>query len=97
MKSRFFEIQIAEYDLLTPLSEIKREHPEIEKYYRARGENGKYMIGLYLKKACELSEVAEWFSDEDFSAVPTKLKDRPKLYRFELVRRLEKYQMSMTI
>ena len=38
MKSRFFEIQIAEYDLLTPLSEIKREHPEIEKYYRARGE-----------------------------------------------------------
>ena len=97
MKSRFFEIQIAEYDLLTPLSEVKREHPEIEKYYRARGENGKYMVGLYLKKACELSEVAEWFSDEDFSAVPTKLKDRPKLNRFELVRRLEKYQMSMTI
>ena len=48
MKSRFFETQIAEYDLLTPLSEIKREHPEIEKYYRARRENGKYMVGLYL-------------------------------------------------
>lgn len=97
MKSRFFEIQIAKHDLLVSPDEMKCFHSEIETFYRTRENNGKYLIFLYLKKSCEQTDVAEWFSDNCFQAVLTKLKDHPNLYRLELRRKLNVSQVSMTI
>lgn len=97
MKSRFFEIQIVQYDLLVPLDDLKYFHPEIETFYQTRGYDGKYYLFLYLKKSCEQTDVAEWFSDNHFQAVLTTLKDQPNCYRLELRRKLNINQLSMTI
>lgn len=97
MKCRFFEIQMATYDLLRPLDEIKHFHPEIEMFYRTRENNEKSRIFLCLKKNCEQVDVAEWFSDDHFQAFLIKLKDHPNLYRLELRRKLNVSQLLMKI